>query len=295
MTTALLAKAETGEGRQPPRAIPQLSVIVLTYNEQANLPACLESLAGLACTIFVVDSGSSDGTVALAERLSAVVSHHSFENYAAQRNWALDNLPIQTPWVLNLDADERLTPELRDEIKGLLEECPDDVSGFLLRRRTVFMGRWIRYGGHYPSYHLRLFRQGAGRCETRRYDQHFIASGHVGRLRNDYIDIVASSLHTWTVRHAKWAAMEASESLGAPQNGSQVIPAVLGNPIQRRQWWRNVYGRGPLFARALVYWLYRYFIRLGFLDGKEGMIFHLLQGFWFRFLVDAMIYEDKKA
>lgn len=274
---------------------PLVSVIVLTYNEEANLPACLDSLRGLPCEVFVVDSGSTDRTLEIAEQYSAVVRHHEFENYAVQRNWALDNLPLKAPWVLNLDADERLTPELLQELKGVLAQPPTDVSGFMLRRRTVFMGRWIRYGGHYPSYHLRLFRTGRGRCESRRYDQHFIADGTLARLRHDYVDVVASSLLTWTMRHARWAGMEASELVHPHDEGGQVTPGVMGNPIERRRWWRNLYGRGPLFVRALAYWIYRYFLRLGFLDGVEGLIFHFLQGFWFRFLVDAMVYEGKRA
>jgi glycosyltransferase involved in cell wall biosynthesis len=272
-----------------------LSVIVLTYNEEANLPGCLESLRGLPCVVFVVDSGSSDRTVEIAQRHSAVIRHHDFDNYAAQRNWALENLPIETPWVLNLDADERLTPELRDEIQNLLESPPPGISGFLLRKRTIFMGRWIRHGGHYPCYHLRLFRTGKGSCESRRYDQHFVTDGTVEKLNNDYVDVVSSSLLAWTIRHGRWAGMEASELLNPHVDGRQVRPEVMGDPIQRRRWWRNLYARGPLFSRALAYWAYRYFFRLGFLDAKEGMIFHFLQGFWFRFLVDAMIYEKSRA
>lgn len=274
---------------------PLVAVIVLTYNEEANLPACLDSLRGLPCTVFVVDSGSTDGTLAIAAAYGATVRHHQFEDYAAQRNWALTTLPIDTPWILNLDADERLTPELLHEITAVLEQPPADVSGFLLRRRTVFMGRWIRYGGHYPSYHLRLFRTGRGRCEARRYDQHFLADGRVARLRHDFLDVVASSLQTWTVRHARWAGMESGELLTPQHVSAQVTPGLLGNPIERRRWWRNVYGRGPLFGRALAYWVYRYVLRLGFLDGREGLIFHFLQGFWFRFLVDAMVYEGRRA
>jgi glycosyltransferase involved in cell wall biosynthesis len=280
---------------EKPSPLTSLSVIVLTHNEELNLPACLESLQGLPCTIFVVDSGSSDRTLEIARRFSAEIRHHDFENYAIQRNWALDNLPINTPWVLNLDADERLTPELLEEIKKVLEQPPGDVSGFLLRRRTIFMGRWIRHGGHYPSYHLRLFRKGAGRCESRRYDQHFVANGKVARLRHDYLDVVSSSLLTWTLRHGRWAGLEANELLSPQLGGRHVAPSVVGNPIQRRRWWRNLYAGGPLFTRAFAYWGYRYFLRFGFLDAREGLIFHFLQGFWFRFLVDAMIYEKTRA
>jgi hypothetical protein len=218
---------------------------------------------------------------------------HPFDNYSAQRNWSQQNLPIETPWVLHLDADERLTPELVAELQQVLANPPAAVTGFLLRKRTIFMGQWIRHGGHYPSYHLRMFRAGAGRCEDRLYDQHFVVEGGLAKLDHDYLDVVSSKLSTWTARHARWAEMEASEILGNQSGAGQVVPDAFGNPIQRRRWLRNTYVRGPLFARAALYWFYRYFFRLGFLDGTPGLIFHFLQGFWFRFLIDATIYEHK--
>jgi hypothetical protein len=194
--------------------------------------------------------------------------------------------------VLHLDADERLTPELVEEINSLLRHPPAEIHGFLLRKRTIFMGKWIRHGGHYPSYHLRLFRFGLGRCEDRLYDQHFIVEGAVGSLNNDYLDVVASDLSSWTIRHARWARLEAREMLATDSGGKQVDPNFMGNPIQRRRWLRSAYGRGPLFVRAFLYACYRYFLRMGFLDGKQGLIFHALQGFWFRFLVDSLIFEQ---
>ena len=270
-----------------------LSVVVLTFNEEVNLPPCLDSLHGLRCELFVVDSGSVDRTLEIARQYGATVECHPFVNYAVQRNWALDSLGLSTPWVLNLDADERLTPELVAEINEVVAGPPGDVAGFLLRKRTMFMGRWMRHGAQYPSYHLRLFRRGAGRCETREYDQHFVVDGPVRRLRNDYIDVIASSLSTWTLRHAKWAAMEAGQLPATNPAENEVRPRATGNPIERKRWWKNVYGSGPLFARAFAYWVYRYFVRLGFLDGKQGLVFHFLQCLWFRFLVDALIDERR--
>jgi glycosyltransferase involved in cell wall biosynthesis len=275
---------------------PSLSVIVLAYNEEANLPACLASLEGLGCELFVVDSGSTDRTVDIAKIAGAYVVNHPFENYAAQRNWAQEHLPIRSEWVLHLDADERLTPELVREVNSVLARSASEVDGFLLRRRTVFMGRWIRHGGHYPSYHLRLFRRDRGICEDRLYDQHFLVSGRVAKLCSDYIDIVTSNLSTWTTRHARWAELEALESLLDRREASRVPPRVFGTAIERRRWLRErVFWRSPLFARAFGYWVYRYLFRLGFLDGVEGLIFHFLQGCWYRFLVDVHLYEAKRA
>lgn len=277
-----------------------LTAIILTCNEEENLPACLESIQGLGCAIFVVDSGSTDQTCALATAAGARVVKHRFENYAAQRNWAQRNLPIKTEWVLHLDADERLTPELAAEISVNLsvngKATLERIDGFLFRKRTLFMGRWIRHGGHYPSHHLRLFRKDNGFCEDRLYDQHFVVNGKIATLKHDYLDVLNPDLNTWTRRHLRWAELEARELGNGNQGNAQVHPSLLGNPIERRRWLRTgLYGRAPLFIRPFAYWIYRYFFRFGFLDGKEGFIFHFLQGLWFRLLVDVKIDELRRA
>lgn len=272
-----------------------LSVIILTSNEEASLPACLESLKGLDCEVFVVDSGSTDRTVEIAKMAGVHVAEHPFETYAVQRNWAQRNLPISSEWVLHLDADERLTPELVEEINQVLQEPLPGIDGFFLCRRTIFMGRWIKYGGHYPSYQLRLFRRERGFCEDRLYDQHFLVKGRVKKLRHDYLNVLMSDLNTWTRRHLRWTELEARELMAHPNGGPRVHPALLGNPIERRRWLRErLFRRAPLFVRVFGYFAYRYFLRLGFLDGVEGLIFHFLQGCWYRFLVDAKLYEMGK-
>ena len=273
---------------------PRLSVIVLTRDEAANLPALLTSLDGLTCRVFVVDSGSTDATVAIAEAAGCSVVAHPFANYAAQRNWAFDQLPITTPWVLSLDADERLTPELRDEIAKVVAADDPAFAGWMLKKQTWFMGRWLRHGGQYPAWHLRLARTGRVRCEERLYDQHFVVDGPVGRLRHDYIDILTDSLTSWTERHNRWATLEAAELMAAESN-MQVQPRWSGSPIERKRFLRTkVYKSFPLFLRPFLLFLFDYLIRGGFLDGKPGLIFHVLQRFWFRFLVDAKIYEMRR-
>jgi glycosyltransferase involved in cell wall biosynthesis len=277
-----------------------LSVVILTLNEEANLPDALASLRGLNRKIFVVDSGSTDRTLEIARAAGCHVVEHPFENYAVQRNWAFDHLPIDTPWTLCLDADERLTPELVGEINDTLTRHDGPFDGYMLRKRTIFMGRWIRHGGQYPAYHLRLFRTGRGRCEARLYDQHFIVDGRVGRLANDYIDVITSDLTTFIVRHARWAELEAAETLapsaGAARPQPAVAPVLTGTAIERRRFLRTrVYQRFPLFVRPFLFWFYGYVLRLGFLDGIEGLVFHTLQRFWFRFLIDAKIWERQRA
>jgi glycosyltransferase involved in cell wall biosynthesis len=274
---------------------PPVSVIVLACNEEANLPECLASLKCLDCEVLVVDSGSTDRTREIARQAGAAVFDHPFETYGAQRNWAQDHLPLAAGWVLHLDSDERLTPEVVCEINRLLRNPPSDVDGFLFRKRTFFLGRWIRHGGHYPSYHLRLFRRERGACEERLYDQHYMVQGNVRELQHDYVDVLTSDLSVWSARHVRWAELEAREIVKGHDPGSRVMASPFGNPIQRRRWLREgLYWRLPLFLRPFLYWFYRYFVRLGFLDGQEGMIFHFLQGFWFRFLIDAKLFEMRK-
>ena len=281
--------------RAPSNSTAPLAVVILTYNEEANLPPCLASLRTLNCSIYVVDSGSTDRTIEIARAAGAEVIEHPFEHYAAQRNWALAHLPIESQWVLHLDADERLTPELVAEINDLLREPPVDTDGFLLRKRTIFMGRWIKHGGHYPAYHLRLFRTERGRCEDRLYDQHFIVDGRVKSLQHDYIDVLTADLNVWTLRHLRWAELEAQELLKHDVSRYRVRANPFGNSIERRRWLREgPYARAPLFLRAFLYWLQRYVLCLGFLDGKEGLIFHFLQGCWYRFLVDVKLDELRR-
>ena len=278
-------------------AVAPVAAVVLTHNEERNLPDCLASLAGWVREIFVVDSGSTDRTLAIAREAGATVFEHSFEHYGAQRNWAIDHLPIAAPWTLHVDADERITPELRASITAELaggSSSLERTDGFLVSRRTIFMGRWIRHGGHYPAWHLRLIRTGAGRCEDRLYDQHFYVAGAVQKLQGDLIDTLTPDLATFTARHLRWAALEAAEHEATPDAVGRIRGRLAtDNAIEQRRWLRDWYARLPLFVRPTAYFLYRYVVRLGFLDGRAGLVFHVLQGFWFRFLVDALILERR--
>lgn len=294
--TELVGRTRADEGAASAGYAP-IAAIVLTHNEEKNLPDCLAALAGWVQELFVVDSGSTDRTVAIAREAGATVFEHPFEHYGAQRNWAIDNLPIAAPWTLHVDADERITPELRASIAVALapdREGRQNVNGYLVSRRTLFMGRWIRHGGHYPAWHLRLMRTGSGRCEDRLYDQHFYVSGAVQKLQGDLIDTLTPDVATFTARHLRWAALEAAEHETPPDSGGRIRGSLASdNAIEQRRWLRDWYARLPLFVRPTAYFIYRYFVRLGFLDGRAGLVFHVLQGFWFRFLVDALILERR--
>ncbi len=271
-----------------------VSVVILTFNSEATIGATLQSLAGLTSDVHVVDSGSTDNTHDIVAASGAQLVHHPFENYGSQRNWALANLPLRHEWQLHLDADERLTPELKAEIATLLAAPVDlAISGFYVPRLVHFHERPLRHGGMYPIYHMRLFRTGKGHCEARKYDQHFFVEGGTRNLAHPMIDDIRLSLTEWTARHNRWADAEVDEILNP--GGDGVIQAGSGDPVAEKRRARGWYYRAPLFLRAFLLFFYRYVVKLGFLDGKEGLIFYVLQTLWFRFLIDAKLYERRKA
>lgn len=272
------------------------SVIVLTHNEEANITFLLESVTPWAAEVFIVDSGSTDATLEIAARYGAKIYHHAWKTYADQFNWALDNLPVATEWVMRMDADEYVTAELADEIRATLPRLGKDVTGLYIKRRVYFMGRWIRRGSYYPTWLLRFFRRGLGRCESLWMDEHIVLrEGRAERLAHDIVDENHKGLSFWTVKHEKYAQREMMDLLAQAGEDNQLQPSLFGEQDKRKRWLKtNLYARSPLFVRAFAYFFYRYFIRLGFLDGIEGLIFHVLQGFWYRFYVDAKIVEYRR-
>lgn len=275
-----------------------LTVLILTQNEEKNIVRCIRSVKRIAKRILVVDSGSTDRTIELARKNGAeVVLHSPFVNYATQFNWGLDHTNIDTKWILRLDADEQVTCELAQEIENALEEHDqDDVNGFEVKCRIIFMGRWIRHGGTYPLIIPRLFRRGFGRVEMRKMDEHTLIQGKVLRFQNDLVHYDFKGLHEWIDKHNKYSVRECQDYFERKEAHEEQIKGNLtGNQRQRKRFLKNgVYYNLPLFLRAHLYFIYRYYIRLGFLDGKEGKIFCFLQAYWYRFLVDAKIFEAKK-
>lgn len=275
-----------------------LTVLILAQNEEKNIVRSIRSVKRIAKRILVVDSGSTDRTIELAKQNGAeVVIHSPFINYATQFNWGLDHTNIDTNWILRLDADEQVTPELAQEIENALEEhSQDDVNGFEVRCRIIFMGRWIRYGGTYPLIIPRLFRRGFGRVEMRKMDEHTLIQGKVLCLQNDLVHYDFKGLHEWVDKHNKYSVRECQDYFERKEvHEEQMKGNLTGNQRQRKRFLKNgVYYNLPLFLRAHLYFIYRYYIRLGFLDGKEGKIFCFLQAYWYRFLVDAKIFEAKK-
>jgi len=277
-----------------------ICVIILTFNSAASLAQVVQSCRELSSRILVVDSGSTDGTADLAHSLGCEVIAHPFDNYSRQRNWAQQHAQLAPDdWVLHLDSDEVLSPELAASIRQTLAASPPDVDGFLMRRLSYFLGQPIRYGHINPSWHLRLFRAGQGACEDRLYDQHFLVPGKTQKLDGLLLDLQLTSLEAWTASHNRWSTAEAREVTQEQSHDTdaRTLPASLrGDSRMKKRWLKNnIWYRAPLLARPLAFFLYSYFLRLGFLDGKVGLVYHFLQAFWFRFLVDAKIMELRRA
>jgi len=296
-----MAQYEASESVQRPVDTVPISIVFLTYNEEANLPACLDSVAQWAHETFIVDSGRTDRTLDIVRQYGATAFLHPFEGHTRQWNWALRNLPFSYDWALCLDADQRLTPELKRELTQLFgpdqQQPPDDIDGYYIKRRQVFLGRWIKHGGYYPKRLLKLVRHRNAWCdENELLDSRFYVKRRTGMLREDLIEENQKEhdIGFWTAKHIRYAELQAKEEL-LRRNGTaqwQVSPALLGTPDQRSLWFRRIWYRYmPLYARSFAYYFYRYVLRLGFLDGEEGFIFHFLQALWFRLLVDVKIEE----
>ncbi|MCR5742970.1 MAG: glycosyltransferase family 2 protein [Lachnospiraceae bacterium] len=285
-----------------------LTVVILTKNEEQNLKKCIASFRGCAKRFVVVDSFSSDNTKQVCEELDAELRKNGscldfYQNkwisYAEQFNWGLNNTNITTTWTMRMDADEELLEDLAAEIEHKLPSVDDDVNGIVLKRRVYFMGRWIKHGGRYPEYLLRIVRTGKASCETRVMDEHMILSeGKTVTFEHDFIDNNYKNLEWWTAKH-NWYSNR--EVLDHQMTLEGVLDERLGGDgisTTQAKRKRNIKNKGyyrlPLFFRAHLYFFFRYYIQLGFLDGPEGRIFHFLQAYWYRFLVDAKMYECKK-
>ena len=274
----------------------QFSIIILTFKEEENIRRCLDSINDFTDDIIIVDSFSTDATLKICEKYGCRVFQHAFTNQALQFNWALDSVPWERPWTLRLDADEVLPDKLKQELRELTATCGPEVTGIYLNRRMYFMNRWLRHGGMYPHYILRAFRKGAGRYEEKTEEHFVLASGRAIYAKNDFLeDNRQNTLKYWLKKHDDLSDGEIRDTLLETRNpGLDLKEDLFGNKVERTRWVKtHVYAKLPLFFRAFFYFIYRYFLRLGILDGVPGLIFHVLQAFWYRFYIDARIYETR--
>lgn len=275
-----------------------ISVVILTFNESLHIERCIKSLNNIFKNIFIVDSFSTDDTVVIAERLGAKVFQRKFINHADQFQWGLDNCPIDTNWVMRLDADEYLEADLLSEIEVELKKVSSDVGGFYIRRKYMFLGKWVRHGAVYPLILLRIWRHQKGRIEQRWMDEHIVLTEdlNTAHLKGHIVDDNLNNTRWWTEKHNKYADREMIEIMLKKHNltsNDVSLSSDKGNVQARmkRLVKEQVYNKLPVFVRPFLYFLYRYLVRLGFLDGVRGFAFHFFQGYWYRSLVDMRVYE----
>ena len=278
-----------------------LAVVILTYNEEIHLARALHHIEGLASEVFVVDSYSTDRTVQIAKEFGAMVLQHPFTNYAKQYEWALENAPITTEWVMRLDADEIIEPDLVIEIQEKLPTLPKEVCGINLKRKTIFQGREIRHGGRYPLILLRIWRRGKAKIEDRWMDEHnYLLEGEQVTFDGGFADYSLQDLTFFTSKHNGYSSREALQVYlqrrgMAAEELRGAAKAATRQASRKRLMKEVLYERIPFEIAAASYFLLRYVFQLGFLDGRAGLQYHFLQGFWYRFLVGSKLRELKCA
>lgn len=276
-----------------------ISVIVLTGNEELHIKRFLDRLCPYVKEVFVIDCFSADKTVEIAQEYSNVsILQNKWVNYATQFNWALENAPIKTKWVLRLDADEYLTPQLIEELQTKLPTLDNNYTGIVLPLRRVFLGKEIKHGIAKGIKLLRLFQYGKAISEVRQMDEHIeLLEGKSIEFDYPFADDNLNNISWWTQKHIGYAAREAADLLDIEFNlsGSSSNSLHIEEQALAKRRMKEKYARQPLFLRSFAYFAYRYFFKLGFLDGKVGFIWDFMQGWWYRTLVDVKIYEIKKA
>jgi glycosyltransferase involved in cell wall biosynthesis len=271
-----------------------LTVVILTHNEEIHIERCIRSLLPIAAKIFIVDSFSTDNTVEIAKSLGAEVKQRKWKNYADQFQWGLDNCGADSEWVMRMDADEYLEPDLLEELHQALN---DGITGFYIRRKVFFYGKWIRHGGFYPHTLLRIWRNGQGRIEQRWMDEHIVlpSGSKTAVLKGHIVDNNLKGITFWISKHNSYASREMVDLLNNKYNLLERDESLKENDDPQAKWKRilkdDVYSKLPMGIRSTFYFIYRYFLRLGFLDGSKGFLWHFMQGYWYRMLVDVKIME----
>lgn len=267
-----------------------MTAIILTFNEEENISECITSIKKLVKRIVVIDSFSTDATVEIAKQLGAEVYQNKWTNHANQYQYAIDNCNISSKWIFRIDADERLTETSAEELEQLCDENENtDINGIIVRFEVVFMGKRLRHGGIYPFKKLLVYKNGKGYMEQRNMDEHIILTeGRSILMKNDSLHKDYKDLTFWIDKHNKYSSREVMD-----YENSLSIRNETNVGTNFKSWVKfNIYYNLPMGFRAWLYYIYRYIFKLGFLDGREGKIFAFLQAYWYRFLVDAKLYEN---
>lgn len=274
----------------------RITVLILTKNEEIHVARAILSVQTFAKSIVVIDSGSTDRTAEIATSLGARVLSHKWKNYAAQFQWGVDQIGEEAEWIMRLDADEYVECELSKRIEEMSAPA-GNITGIYINRKHVFMDKWIRYGGRYPLTLLRIFKRGCARIEQRWMDEHILLTeGNAIEMGGGLVDHNLKGLDFFIEKHNQYATRESIDILAVRHNLSDSWDRLTANPVSSqaatKRWLKeSVYNKIPYEVSTALYFFYRYFILLGFLDGRPGLAYHFLQGYWYRFLVGAKTRE----
>lgn len=275
-----------------------LTIFIPAFNEEIHIGRCIENAKKLTSDIYVVDSFSTDRTIEISESLGAKVFQYKWEsdsNWAKKFNWALENVPFPTNWIMRLDADEYATDDFITKLRKILPQLGEEVSAISVNRREYFMGRWMKHGGVYPKSMIRILKKGKAFYEDRWLDEHVeVKNGTIEYINIDLCDNRKISLTKWIEKHNSYSILEAivlmDKEIGLFQNGDDTASKLDKNSLKKRKR-KDTFSRLPLFWRAWAFFLYRYFIKMAFLDGIEGFLYSFLQCLWYRTIADAKIWE----
>lgn len=274
-----------------------ITAIILSFNEETHIERCIARIRDHVARIVVIDSGSSDRTAELARAAGAEVFTNPFVNQAQQFNWALANVVVETGWILRLDCDEYLDAAALDFMAGL-ERLQAQIAGVEFRLKVIFKGKFVRWGGYYATDLARLWRTGRGRIEARWMDERTVVDGPVVRAPGNLVDENLNSIGWWTEKHNRYASRHVLEMTMLRHFAYRYQDSdarLLSRKARLKRFLRNrVYLNFPLLVRPFLYWAYRYFLLLGFLDGKMGLVWHFLHGYWYYMLIDAKLVEANR-
>jgi glycosyltransferase involved in cell wall biosynthesis len=280
--------------------MPDYSFVILTYNEEEHIPRLLESIEGLNAQTFVLDSGSTDQTLTICRSYGAETAFHSFENHPKQWHAALNAFQFSTPWLICLDADQIVTPELFNQLQHFRDSDHPGIDGIYFNRKNYFKGHWLRFGGYYPKYLLKMIRTNKGISDlNENMDHRFVVPGKTITWKKGHIieeNLKENNISFWISKHNRYSDLLAQEEIErmSALRSQAVKTDFWGNPDERTAWLKSLWWKLPRFFRPFLYFTYRMIFQLGILDGKTGILFHFLQGFWFRIIVDVKINEILK-
>jgi glycosyltransferase involved in cell wall biosynthesis len=265
-----------------------ITIIILTYNEQDDISDCLNTVCDWAQDIWIIDSYSTDNTIQIASQFPVKILQNPWTSFAKQREWAIANIPVLTNWILFLDADERLTEFSRQEITQIISYTNNEINGYYIRRKFIFLNRWLKHGGYYPTPELRLFRMGKVRFadEDGGARERFVVDGHTGFMHQDILHIYNKGISFWISKHLKLSNLEAQI------DSTDKLDPVFVGPLLSATWIRqNIWKYLPTSFRPILLFVYRYILRAGFLDGLPGFYYCFLHDFWFPYLTEILKYE----